>query len=462
MMQLRNIYFYVTIYLIIYIFYALLSPYFWFDEAGQIYMSLGLNHFSSPNSTFGSIGDVILNNNKFNLDPGGFSLILFLWLKLSTNYIWIRILPYLFFIFSIFLLTKISKSLYNNSYNYFYGIVVFLIPQLVFRSTEIRAYSMDFLSILFSMYIIVNLSKFKNSELFYSSIIGSFLLSSRYSSIVLFGVVSLIFIILKILENNSTNFKKLKSSFIFLFPLLVTVCIIYIVTLSKQNPNLSKISYADYLIDNPNMLFENYNWVHLLSISLLLFIYNFDYKILPNFKILILSSLLINFVFIALSFSGFYPYCPFDERNLAIFTYTYVTLIFWITHKKLFFFKLINNPIIPILFVILFTLAFNRVLSKNWRNNNLSNDLSDYKISPNSLVFVERDLIPSTKYLFEFTEVNSHLNYPNNFFFLERDLFNEKNKLVNSSKEIYLISNRAIINPNYTKIGNSLYKITLK
>jgi len=120
MTKFKNLYFYLIIYLLVYVFFALLSPYFWFDEAGQIYMSLGLNHFSPPNSPLGSIGDVILNNNKYNLDPGGFSVILFVWLKASTNYIWVRILPYLFFIISIFLLTKISKSLFSNINSYFF------------------------------------------------------------------------------------------------------------------------------------------------------------------------------------------------------------------------------------------------------------------------------------------------------------------------------------------------------
>jgi hypothetical protein len=462
MTKFKNLYFYLIIYLLVYVFFALLSPYFWFDEAGQIYMSLGLNHFSPPNSPLGSIGDVILNNNKYNLDPGGFSVILFVWLKASTNYIWVRILPYLFFIISIFLLTKISKSLFSNINSYFFGIAVFLIPQLVFRSTEIRAYSMDFLSIIFSIYIVINLAKLNDKHLFFTSILASFLITSRYSSVVLYGIVALIFIFTIFFNKKLSISSKLKSSTYFLLPLLITVCIIYLVTLCNQNPNLTKISYAGYLIDNTNLLFENFNWIHLLSISFLTLVYKYDNKLPSNFKTFVLSSLLINFVFISLSFMGVYPYCPFDERNLAIFTYTYLPIVFWFTNKNIWLTKYINYPFIPLLFAILFTVGFNKILSTNWRRNNLYNDLLVNKISSNSIVFVEKDLIPSTKYLFEFTTGDYNYHYPKNFIFLDDNLFTVNQKSINSSKDIYLISNRIIVNSKYSKIGNSLYKVSLK
>jgi hypothetical protein len=159
---------------------------------------------------------------------------------------------------------------------------------------------------------------------------------------------------------------------------------------------------------------------------------------------------------------GVYPYCPFDERNLAIFTYTYLPIVFWFTNKNIWLTKYINYPFIPLLFAILFTVGFNKILSTNWRRNNLYNDLLVNKISSNSIVFVEKDLIPSTKYLFEFTTVDYNYHYPKNFIFLDDNLFSVNQKSINSSKDIYLISNRIIVNSKYSKIGNSLYKVSLK
>lgn len=50
-----------------------------YDEAGQFFMSRGLNHYSEPNSVSGSLWDVVIQNQHYNRDPGGFSMILYFW-----------------------------------------------------------------------------------------------------------------------------------------------------------------------------------------------------------------------------------------------------------------------------------------------------------------------------------------------------------------------------------------------
>ena len=40
------------------------NPGIWFDESGQFWMSLGLNHFSNPGSTPSGISDLIKNNQN--------------------------------------------------------------------------------------------------------------------------------------------------------------------------------------------------------------------------------------------------------------------------------------------------------------------------------------------------------------------------------------------------------------
>ena len=185
--MINNKYYYFSLILLIgFIFFNLLNPFLWFDEAGQFFISLGLNHYSEPNSLPGTFNEVLLNNNKFNLDPGGFSILLFLWLKISTNYSWIRLLPFLFFISSVFLTIEISKKVYDFKNPWIYGFLLFAIPQLVFRSIELRAYTMEVLSILISISLIVNFKNLNSYKLLTISILSSILISSRYSSILLF------------------------------------------------------------------------------------------------------------------------------------------------------------------------------------------------------------------------------------------------------------------------------------
>jgi hypothetical protein len=459
-MRYVNWYFILIIYLICFVFYSLISPFFWFDEAGQIFMSLGLNHFTLPNSKIGSLSDVILNNNRFNLDPGGFTFLLYFWLKVSTKYIWLRILPYIFFIASIFLIIEISKIVGKNSI--IYGLLIFIIKQLVVRSNEIRAYTMEFLSILISIYIIINLKKINNKKLFNLSILSSLLISSRYSSTILFGIISLI-TITYLIRTSKSNYEKLKSILLFLAPLATSVYFIIFVTLINQNPSLSKVSYMEYLSDNPFLLFRNINCIHSISIIILLLIYCFDKKIVDQLKTLIFTSLIVNFVFICISLLGLYPYSPFNERNLAIFTYTFLPLIYWIHISFFQNLKFSNNLIIPLIFGIIYTYSFNKILYHNWRKNNLYTDLLDYKFSNNNnIFFIEKDDMPSTKYLFEFYYENSHLNYPKSFITLDNNFIKFEKNIYNSDTNYFLISSRNIDDDKIEKIGSNLYKIDAK
>ena len=44
------------------------NPYLWFDEAGQFWISKGLNHDSAPLSECGNVIDVIENNQNYNYE----------------------------------------------------------------------------------------------------------------------------------------------------------------------------------------------------------------------------------------------------------------------------------------------------------------------------------------------------------------------------------------------------------
>lgn len=455
-----NKYYYSLILLIGFIFFNLLNPFLWFDEAGQFFISLGLNHFSEPNSLPGTLNEVLLNNNKFNLDPGGFSILLFLWLKISTNYIWIRLLPFLFFISSVFLTIEISKKVYDFKNPWIYGFLLFAIPQLVFRSIELRAYTMEALSILISIYLIVNFKNLNSYKLLTISILSSILISSRYSSILLFGVVTLL-IFRKVYTSSLNPINKIKKVIIFSTPLLISVISSYFLVLKNQNPSLSKVNYAPYLSDNFFLFFQGNNWIHLCSLFFLITIFVLDKNLLNNLKFLILSSILINFTFISVSFFGLYPYSPFDERNLGIFIYTFLPIIYWISIRYEPKINFINYSIFPIFLFVSYSVLFSVILNGNWRKNNLNNDLINYEFPSQKIIYVYKDLIPSVRYLFEYTPNKFNLNYPEDFIFLDttQDIDLKKTFINNN---YFLITGGQVDDPRFKKIGNSLYKIITK
>jgi len=57
---------------------------FWYDESMQFWMSLGLDGFGPPHTPPGRFWDVVRNNAIANLDPGGFTIIMWLWLDLAN------------------------------------------------------------------------------------------------------------------------------------------------------------------------------------------------------------------------------------------------------------------------------------------------------------------------------------------------------------------------------------------
>ena len=65
----------------------LFTPYLWYDEAGQFFISKGLNHDSNPMENEKGITYVVQNNSFYNMDPGGFSILLHFWSKISNSHI---------------------------------------------------------------------------------------------------------------------------------------------------------------------------------------------------------------------------------------------------------------------------------------------------------------------------------------------------------------------------------------
>ena len=93
--------------LLLFIFIGITNKSLTFDEAGQFWVSKGLNHFSPMNVSYGNVKDVWIQNRTWNLDPGGFSVIAYYWLQLSNSIVWIRLLPLLFSILTLIFLRKL-------------------------------------------------------------------------------------------------------------------------------------------------------------------------------------------------------------------------------------------------------------------------------------------------------------------------------------------------------------------
>ena len=164
----------------------------WYDEAMQFWISFGC----APDNMTMSNGmkDVIKLNQNFNHDPGGFSILLHFWLKVSHSIVWIRVLPLLLFLSSATVVYLTLQSLFKERMlSFLICLTPFLSDTLLYFSTEIRAYSMECLCSSFAVMAVCLLPRINDpKKIFGISFFLCLLMTSRYSAIILVAVAMLV------------------------------------------------------------------------------------------------------------------------------------------------------------------------------------------------------------------------------------------------------------------------------
>jgi hypothetical protein len=157
---------------------------FWYDESMQFWMSLGGDGFDKPLSDGGTLHDAILSNGRGNLDPGGFTLALRVWMAIGgTSGVWQRALPFLFFVVGMAGLAALAYGWRRNLL--FAALGAFLpacFPLLLEYAGEVRAYSMEFAGVCLGVLSLDRLMMAPSVSrgLVAGTVFGVFL-SSRYS-----------------------------------------------------------------------------------------------------------------------------------------------------------------------------------------------------------------------------------------------------------------------------------------
>ena len=231
-----------TIYVLFRISLNLYNDSPWYDEAMQIWISFGCNPDNITKNN--GVVEVIKLNQLFNHDPGGFSLLLHLWLKISHDMQWIRLLPLLFFMGSVFVVFLTIQSLFKDKLiSFICSLIPFLFDTLLYFSTEIRAYSMECLCYSFAILSICTMHDKKNlGKLHCFSLALCFLMTSRYSAMI-GSYLSMFVITLGWLIHNKSK-PVVKASFM-IVPYVIFTVLIYFFSLSLQNPSVKTPSYVD-------------------------------------------------------------------------------------------------------------------------------------------------------------------------------------------------------------------------
>lgn len=282
------------------------NDYLWFDESGQFFMAKGLNHYSAPYSTEGSVASSINENRFYNLDPGGFTLLLRGWTNVSNDVVWLRMLPLLFYLIAIvatyktlafYVIDKLWRTIIT------FGLLGLNIVALLL-APMIRAYSMEVCGSMLTLWWLHYLeSQNRRSRLFLMSVLMSIFCTSRYGFVVFaFGVA--LYVLWWIFRHNELR-SAIGKAMAFALPLLSTVAAIYFFETRFQNANASCPTYLSTLFSRPVFLFiYPLSWIVYGALACIVIQYKKTQGLPLLYKIMVIEILL----FMGLSISNAYPW----------------------------------------------------------------------------------------------------------------------------------------------------------
>lgn len=445
------------------------TPYLSYDEAGQFFISKGLNHDSIPFEKEKGLTYVVKSNSFYNLDPGGFTILLHFWTKISNSHIWLRLLPFSFFIGIILSFIYLSHLwLKNLNIAILMGFIPILTPVILSMGFEVRAYSMESFGTIISIIVLEKLkNQISNINLFLGSCVLSFFMTSRYSEIVIVFIVSL-FVLYYIFNSNLVFKKKLLASVVFIIPLISTLIYIYFYALIFQNKNLDAVDYLPYLSNSRSILLVPKNLIFLCLILLLIILLFLKkrYIIIKKYEIPLIVTISVNILFIILSFLGKHPWDPFSNRCISLF----ILMILCIS-------ALLGELLIPLVespeVLKYYFLVSIIILSLNSRKNfllirlNKNNTYYNFQritLSDYDKIYVDCGEAPTIRYLFEYGNLKAKqgLSYPDHFTFGKygRHGFYEGQKSVrdyykDQQKMNDLLEYDLLITPGLAKYGNN-------
>lgn len=209
------------------------DPNFWLDEAWQLESASGIALDAPLLTPPGSFLDAVRQNQVHNGDPGGFTYILHYWMKISTESWWLRMLPYIFFLCSVYFTVKLSRFFIPSKNIQVFLLFFLFIFGFAFRySTMLRPYSMELCGIAMSLYYCLTLFEhYSKRKQWMLGFIGTFFLTSRYSFVLAY---SAILITILILRHKGSVFSFLRQEYGLYLPVLFMGILIYSSALQYQ------------------------------------------------------------------------------------------------------------------------------------------------------------------------------------------------------------------------------------
>lgn len=410
----------VALFAIFTIYRQLDNPYVWYDESGQFLISQGQNHYAAPLSGRGSLSDVLRNNHDYNLDPGGYSVILYFWNLISTNTYFTRLLSVLFFIGALLCLWKIGMRTYKNVYYSLLLILPLLISSHVVKDIAyIRAYSMVMCGVCLALLLLL---KYKNNfsygNLFALGTIVALFCTSRYEYILFAFTLSLYVIFLIYRQSSSVIQFGTKAVVYGTLPLLAVLAIWYF-QMRYQTSSFGISDYIGSISRNPKAFYCTMSL--LLYIQILLIAFSlFKQRNIPTIAWISLGNALLVFM---LAICNKFPW----DADECISTYILLMISCIIIVIDLFDGRLSTFSLYILSFLCLMlvcTTTFISITDKsyNFRYSYYRNfkEYEKINIQKFSHIFIECYKTPDVIYMYEYGSYKSRQKtdkYPTRFCF---------------------------------------------
>ncbi|GEM_PF-1586876 len=215
---------------------------FWFDEAGQIWLALGLHHYSSPLAPWGGFVEIWRQSMEMSTDPGGFSFLLRGWIALfGTAAPALRFFPYAFFLVSLVLTYFIClKDVSRRNIALFGTLFVFFFPFCLQYAFEVRPYSMENLGVTFAVLGLLLLREKNTAGILAILSFGVlFFLFSRYGFTIFAGAYAA-----SILYFCYTRFLSLRETLKLVAPIGLAAILVFVLRFSKMPVGLPEYALA--------------------------------------------------------------------------------------------------------------------------------------------------------------------------------------------------------------------------
>lgn len=397
----------ITVALAIFLYFAsrlITGNFFWYDEGVQFYIAKGLGPYSEKFVPYSGLHDVLFYNRYFNRDPGGFGVLLHFWSMISNHYIWLRLLPFVFYVLTLYFSFKVTLRHTNSFISAVLVTSIFMIhPVFAIETCELRGYSMEMLAVMASLYCIDNWdNNWSCKRLLILAVILSVFMTSRYSVLIYAFCVSL-YIAWRVFKQD--KFKAIiVKGVLYGGILLMTITAIWL------------LSMQYHLLENGVGYVEGgYLGRHLLTLlspSLIRFyvligILVYDNKKGINTESFLTVAIIVSIVFVLLSAFNLYP---IDERRSMSLTTVQTFAICLAVIMRVNNIKIITRLkwgcIVAAIGAIVVFPYLNKGRSMQDRKYASFKQLLS-ELKPGETVFVHRYVAPGVKYMFEEGELKT-------------------------------------------------------